>query len=180
MNKFTIFFISLLLCSAASCTSVSGAFETVSNAISAFRDSIKTEKDNEQARYLTEKKWCETNIAKAKLTLAARQHDVDEVKSHIKYLDNERTESIKDMKTRQERIATNLANLKKFKKQRCDNNLLFVKALREHMEGIKVLQLLKGDITQYFAKFNKKNGPKVANASLIPKSAIFYIVILVV
>jgi hypothetical protein len=110
-------------------------------------------KDQELAntRQAAEQAWCKAEIAKAAALLAKRQHDVDSLKKHITYLVETRNEARKDRATRIERIKKNLALLKKFKKQRCDNNLLFVKQLREHMQGVEVLKLLRGDIVAYFA-----------------------------
>jgi len=84
--------------------------------------------------------------------LAHRTKDVNDLKPHIKWLENEITETGKAIKSRQDRIAANKLLLAKFKKERCENNLLFVKSLREHIEGIEVMSLLRADIVAYFKK----------------------------
>jgi len=84
--------------------------------------------------------------------LAHRTKDVNDLKAHIKWLENEISETGKAIKSRQDRIAANKLLLAKFKKERCENNLLFVKSLREHIEGIEVMSLLRADIVAYFQK----------------------------
>jgi hypothetical protein len=110
-------------------------------------------KDQQQAdvREKNERAWCTRQITKAVKLLARRQHDVDSLEAHIQYLVKTRVQARKDRATRVQRIKNNLALLAKFKKQRCDNNLLFVKQLREHMQAVAVMKLLRGDIVAYFA-----------------------------
>jgi len=95
------------------------------------------------------------NLAIVKV--AHRTKDVNDLKAHIKWLGNEISETNKAIKHRQDRIAANLALLQQFKKERCENNLLFVKSLREHIEGIEVMSLLRQDILDYFARKSGKN-----------------------
>jgi len=97
-----------------------------------------------------ERAWCKKEIGRAVRLLARRQHDVDSLIAHIKFLKKTRKQAEVDRKLRKDRIAKNLALIAQFKKQRCDNNLLFVKQLKEHMEAINVLKLLRGDIIKYF------------------------------
>jgi methyl-accepting chemotaxis protein len=125
------------------------------------KESIEKEQHDADERRVKEKKWCVSEIAKAKKILAERTHDVNELKTHIKFLEHEKDEAIKAKKSREGRIVKNEELMRKFKGQRCDNNLLFVKHLREHMEGVKVMKLLRGDIVEYFA--NKKKGETKAN-----------------
>jgi peptidoglycan hydrolase CwlO-like protein len=89
--------------------------------------------------------------------LAHRTKDVNDLKAHIKWLQNEIQETKNAIKHRQDRIAANLRLLEQFKKERCENNLLFVKSLREHIEGIEVMSLLRQDIVDYFAHRTVKN-----------------------
>jgi peptidoglycan hydrolase CwlO-like protein len=95
------------------------------------------------------------NLAIAKL--AHRTKDVNDLKAHIKWLQNEVSETNNAIKSRQDRIAANLRLLEQFKKERCENNLLFVKSLREHIEGIEVMSLLRQDIVDYFKKKSRKS-----------------------
>lgn len=172
MKKLTIIFVVALLCSHTFSTSVKGAFDEVNNAINNFKESIANEQVDETERYNKEKEWCRVEIDNARRILEQRQKDVDDVKEHIDFLENERDESVKDQQTREERIKQNTSLLEKFKKERCDANLLFVKSLREHMEAIKVLQLLRSDIEAYYQAKNKDSNAEV-NSAFIERFAEF-------
>jgi len=65
--------------------------------------------------------------------------------------------------------------LSKFKKERCENNLLFVKSLREHIEGIEVMSLLRQDIVDYFKRKQnqKKRAKKLKLRSFLEKFSEF-------
>lgn len=172
MKKLTIFFVVALMCSNAFTTSVKGAFDEVHNAVNNFKESIVKEQVDEAERYNKEKEWCRVETENARRILAQRQKDVDDIQEHIEFLENERQESIKDQQTREERIRHNTELLEKFKKERCDANLLFVKSLREHMEAIKVLQLLRSDIDAYFEAKSKESNAEI-NSSFIERFAEF-------
>lgn len=105
---------------------------------------------------LMKKPGAKKNILAAKTLMEKRLKDVNDLKAHIVYLQKTKKEAEKDRKTRIARIASNKALLKKFKEQRCDNNLIFVKQLREIMQGMEVMKLLRGDIVEYFN--GKKKG----------------------
>jgi septal ring factor EnvC (AmiA/AmiB activator) len=132
------------------------AFDTVNNLLVNFRGGIVQEQHDADLRNARDEAQCAKDIAAAVAKVAARQHDVDSLKAHIKYLENELTQHKIDLKTREDRLVANANLLASFKKQRCDNNLLFVKELREHMEGIDILGLLRNDINDYFLKKSGK------------------------
>jgi hypothetical protein len=132
----------------------SNAFTQVKNLLVNFKNGINKEQADADARNKKDTKWCADEIGKATQLVTDRQKDVDDLEEHIEYLKKTKIENEKDKKTREDRIVANKKLLEDFKKQRCDNNLVFVKQLREHMEGIDVMKLLKKDIIEYFA--NKK------------------------
>lgn len=166
--KTTVIFLVLLALS--SMTSAQKAFDQVRNLLTNFRDDIVKEQHDADVRNEKDEKECADKIAAAEKKVADRQKDVDDLKAHIQWLENEKSESEKDKKTREDRIEANAKLLADFKKQRCDNNLLFVKQLREHMEAIDIMTLLRGDINDYFA--NKKESGKV-NTAFIERFAEF-------
>ncbi len=138
----------------------STAFSKVKNLLVNFKQGIVDEQTAADVRNEKDTKWCAAEIQKATELVANRQKDVDALKDHIDYLKKTKIENEKDKKTREERIVSNAKLLEDFKKQRCDNNLVFVKQLREHMEGIDIMKLLRKDLVQYFQK--KKGGVKTA------------------
>lgn len=153
--KFTtgiFFFVLLSICYVSNAQK---AFDQVRNLIVNLQKSNVADQVQADAREKNERAWCKVEIAKAQALLARRTHDVESLKKHIDYLVNTRTQARKDRKTRVDRIAANHALVAKFKKQRCDNNLLFVKQLKEHMQAIQIMQLLRGDIVAYFNKKGK-------------------------
>jgi hypothetical protein len=146
----------------------SNAFSQVKNLLVNFKNGITKEQSDADTRHEKDTKWCTAEIQKATELVASRQKDVDDLEDHIEYLKKTKIENEKDKKTREDRIVSNKKLLEDFKKQRCDNNLVFVKQLREHMEGIDVMKLLKKDIIEYFA--NKK---KTVQTSFIERFSEF-------
>jgi peptidoglycan hydrolase CwlO-like protein len=132
-------------------------FDQVKSLLSNFRGDIQKEEVDANARCVREDKWMVNQINLAIAKLAHRTKDVNDLKGHIKWLENEIKETNTAIKSRQDRIAANLRLLEQFKRERCENNLLFVKSLREHIEGIEVMSLLRSDIVDYFKKKSKKS-----------------------
>ena len=132
-------------------------FDQVKSLLSNFREDIQREEVNASARCVREDKWISNQINLAIAKLAHRTKDVNDLKAHIKFLQNEVLENNKAITSRQNRIAANLNLLSQFKKERCENNLLFIKSLREHIEGIEVMSLLRSDIVDYFRRKSKKS-----------------------
>jgi len=148
--KFTtgiFFFILISICYVANAQK---AFDQVRSLMQNLKTQNLKDQTGANLREKNERAWCVKEVNKAVKLLARRQHDVDSLVAHVKYLVLTRVQARKDRATRVQRIKTNLALLKKFKKQRCDNNLLFVKQLREHMQAVEVMKLLRGDIVAYF------------------------------
>jgi hypothetical protein len=141
------FFILISICYVANAQK---AFDQVRALMQNLKNSNVKDQQLADVREKNERTWCAKEITKATRLLARRQHDVDSLKAHIQYLIKTRVQARKDRATRVQRIKNNLALLAKFKKQRCDNNLLFVKQLREHMQAVNVMTLLRGDIVAYF------------------------------
>jgi hypothetical protein len=131
-------------------------FDQVKSLLSNFRGDIQKEEVDASLRCAREDKWVSNQINLAIAKLAHRTKDVNDLKAHIKWLENEIKETNNAIKSRQDRIAANLLLLEQFKKERCENNLLFVKSLREHIEGIEIMSLLRADIVEYFGKKKKK------------------------
>jgi hypothetical protein len=149
--KFTtgiFFFILISICFVANAQK---AFDQVRALMRNLRNSNADDQAKADVREKAERAWCTKEIGLATKLLARRQHDVDSLEAHIKWLVNTRAEARKDRASRIARIKSNLALLEKFKKQRCENNLLFVKQLREHMQAVAIMKLLRGDIVAYFA-----------------------------
>jgi len=134
----------------------------VSNAQKAFQEvrsllvNLKKSNDDDQLNANVREKesddWCKQQITDAEQLVAQRQKEVDDLKEHIEFLEKTRKEAETDKKTRQDRIVSNEALLKKFKTQRCDNNLIFVKQLREIMQAVDIMGLLRADLVEYFNK----------------------------
>ena len=132
-------------------------FDQVKSLLSNFKGDIQREEVDASARCTREDKWVVNQINLSIALLAHRTKDVNDLKAHISWLQNEIKETQNAVKHRQDRIAANLRLLEQFKKERCENNLLFVKSLREHIEGIEVMSLLRQDIVDYFARRSKKS-----------------------
>jgi len=143
-----LFFITLL--SFTCLINTQQVFDQVKTLLGNFKADIVKEQAESDARCAKEEKWITGEINKAIAVLAHRTKDVNDLKAHIAWLQNEIKETQNDIKSRQDRIAANNKLLEQFKKERCENNLLFVKNLREHIESIEVMGLLRGDIVNYF------------------------------
>ncbi len=165
--KYTVLFLTLL--AMTSFVASQKAFDQVKNLLSNMKTDILKEQQDADVRNEKDKKDCDNKINAAQDKVNSRQKDVDDLKAHIKFLQNEKAENEKDKKTREDRIVANNAMLKKFKDERCENNLLFVKSLREHMEAMDILKALKEDIDNYFK--NKKQG--TVNTAFLERFAEF-------
>ena len=131
-------------------------FDSVKTLLLNFKSDIQKEQNDSDARCAEEEKWINLQINKAIAVLAHRTKDVDDLKAHIAFLRNEIQETQNDINSRQNRIQANNRLLEQFKKERCENNLLFVKNLREHIESIEVIGLLRQDLLNYFSGGQKK------------------------
>jgi hypothetical protein len=132
------------------------AFAKIHSALSNFRDSIQSEQTHANVRFQREQTWCDNSIKKAQAILAYRTKDVKSVQGHISFLNNEITQTTNDLNSKKRRIVENTKTLERFKKERCENNLNYVKSLREHKESIDILKLLRGDLENYFQAWLKK------------------------
>jgi len=149
-----LFFITLL--SFTCLINTQQVFDQVKSMLGNFRADIEKEQLESDARCAKEAKWINDQINKAIAVLAHRTKDVNDVKAHITWLNNEIKQTENDIHSREQRIAANNRLLEQFKKERCENNLLFVKNLREHIESIEVMGLLRQDILDYFHKGTAK------------------------
>jgi hypothetical protein len=125
-------------------------FDQVKSLLDNFRGDIQREEVDATVRCKKEEVWVNHQINLAIAKLARRTKDVNDLKAHIKFIEHRISETNKSIKHRQDRIAANLKLLEQFKKERCENNLLFVKSLREHIEGLEIFALLRQDIIAYF------------------------------
>jgi hypothetical protein len=125
-------------------------FDQVKSLLTEFRVSIEREQVDSTARCKKEDLWMVGEIAKARARVDLAKHNVALARALIAKLEGEIKETRKQIRIRRQKIRQNNELLKKFKKERCANNLLFVKSLREHIEGIEVLTLLRVDIQGYF------------------------------
>jgi uncharacterized coiled-coil protein SlyX len=130
--------------------STKGAFCKLKNTLLDFQNSVVQEMTVAKARREGERTWCAKTISEQSKTVAERQEKVDNLSEHLDWLKNEKSERENDRDHKTARIATNIDMLKNFKKKRCDSNLIFVKNLREHMDAIQIMKLLKDDIKSYF------------------------------
>ena len=172
--KTTAFFVIFVL-SLSNYITAQDAFAKIKTALYNFRDSINTEQNDANIRQKKEKAWCKASIAKAAATLAHRTKDVNDIAAHIKYLQNEIVETTKDKTSREGRIKQNNDTLEKFKKERCENNLNYVKSLREHKESIDILKLLRADLVTYFDNWlkNPTAAKKLSAGAFIEKMSRF-------
>jgi len=143
-----LFFITLL--SLTCLISTQQVFDQVKSMLNNFRGDIQKEQVESDARCKREEVFINHQIDVAIAVLAHRTKDVNDIKAHIVYLRNEIKETENDIRSREARIVANNRLLEQFKKERCENNLLFVKNLREHIESIEVMGLLRQDIIAYF------------------------------
>jgi hypothetical protein len=148
-----LFFITLL--SFTCLINTQQVFDSVKTLLTNFKADIQKEQVDSDARCAQEEKWINEQINKAIAVLAHRTKDVNDLKAHIAFLRNEIQETQNDIKSRQDRIQANNRLLEQFKKERCENNLLFVKNLREHIESIEIMGLLRQDIVKYFSGAQK-------------------------
>jgi len=165
----------ILVLSLSSYITAQDAFAKIKTALYNFRDSINTEQNDADVRYKKEKAWCKSSIAKAQATLSQRTKDVNDIAAHIKFLQNEITQTTSDKTSRQNRIKQNLATLERFKKERCENNLNYIKSLREHKESIDIMKLLRADLDNYFTTWLKhpQQKGKLAAGAFIEKMSRF-------
>jgi len=143
-----LFFITLL--SLTCLITTQQVFDQVKTMLVNFRSDIQKEQVDSDSRCQREEKFINAQINVAITVLAHRTKDVNDIKAHIAYLKNEITQTQNDIISREARIVANNKLLEQFKKERCENNLLFVKNLREHIESIEVMGLLRQDIVAYF------------------------------
>jgi len=146
-------------------------FDQVKTLLGNFRGDIEHEEVAAHNRCVAEHKWVKNQIRLAVVKLAHRTKDVNDLKAHIAWLENEKHETEEAIKSRENRIKANKLLLEKFKQERCANNLLFVKSLREHIEGIEVMSLLRADIVDYFKK--RAKNPWKAPVSFFEKFSEF-------
>jgi len=165
----------LIVLTLSAFASAQDAFTKIKTALYNFRDSINTEQNDADARFKKEKAWCKKSITAAQATLAHRTKDVNDIAAHITYLKNEITQTSNDKDSRAARIKQNLATLEKFKKERCENNLNYIKSLREHKESIDIMKLLRADLDNYFTNWMKhpQSDDKVGAEAFIEKMSRF-------
>jgi peptidoglycan hydrolase CwlO-like protein len=172
--KTTVIFLIFVLCLSNYITA-QDAFAKIKSALYNFRDSINTEQNDADLRHKSEVAWCTKAITYAQRTLTQRTKDVNDISAHIKYLQNEITQTTNDRNSRQNRIKQNNLTLERFKKERCENNLNYIKSLREHKESIDILKLLRGDLQTYFNNWlkNPTRANKLAASAFIEKMSRF-------
>ena len=153
MKTNTIFLI--LVLSLSNIIKCDDAFTQIKSALYNFRDSISLEQNQADIRYKTELAWCTKSIQTAQDTLTQRTNDVNDIVAHIKFLQNEIAQTTTDKASRESRIKQNDSTLEKFKKERCENNLVYIKSLREHKSSIDIMKLLKDDLNAYFTAWLK-------------------------
>ena len=156
--KFSTGIFFLILLSICYVAESRNAFTQVKALLGNLKQSNVKDQRTADIRQKEEEKWCSKAIGKAVNLVAKRQADVDDLEKHIKWIIFTRQEARKDRAKRAARIKANVKLLNKFKRQRCDNNLLFVKQLREHMNAVAVMKLLRGDIIKFFN--SKKAGQR--------------------
>ncbi len=132
------------------------AFRQVRVLMRNLKNSVIRDQRRANVRERKSMKWCKIEINKARKLYARRHGDVVALRKHVKWIIKTRAQERKDRIDVAKRIRSNLKLLRKFKKQRCSTNLIFVKQLREHMQGVRVLKLLRKDIIKYFN--SKKKG----------------------
>jgi peptidoglycan hydrolase CwlO-like protein len=172
--KTTVIFLIFVLCLSNYITA-QDAFAKIKSALYNFRDSINTEQNDADLRHKQEVQWCGKAITYAQRTLTQRTKDVNDIAAHIKYLQNEITQTTNDRNSRQDRIKQNNLTLERFKKERCENNLNYIKSLREHKESIDILKLLRADLQTYFNNWlkNPTRPNKLAASAFIEKMSRF-------
>ena len=138
------------------------AFDKIKGALENFLGSIQKEDVEIHQRQKKSLQFCKLSIGKAQATLDSRTKDVNDIKAHIKSLVNEITEVTADRAHRQHQIDENSKTLERFKKERCDNNLNYIKSLREHKTSIDIMKLLRSDLVTYFDNLMKN--PKEAQS----------------
>lgn len=148
--KFNSIFL-IALVSVAVLVRSESAFERVNNLLTALDHSIDKEQHDADSRNVKNVQWCKDEIERLTHELEVATSNWEEINKHIAFLNNEIQEALNAQKSREERIQKNIETTNKYKEQRCENNLLFVKTLREHMQGVRVMQLLRADIVDYFA-----------------------------
>ena len=151
------------------------AFEKIKGALENFLGSIQKEAIEIKTREKKSQEWCKNNIDKAQATLTARTKDVNDVKEHVKFLQNEIKETTTDKTHRSNQVTENEKTLNRFKKERCDNNLNYIKSLREHKTSIDIMKLLRQDLVTYFDDVikNPKKAKNLSAGSFIEKMSRF-------
>jgi hypothetical protein len=155
--KYTVFFLTILAMS--SFVATEKALDTVKTLLTNMNTEIVKEQTDADARNKKDTEKCSQKIGDAMALVTQREKDVNDLKDHISFLENEKKERETDQADREKRINDNNDLLKKFKSERCENNLLFIKNLREHLESIDLMKLLRGEVDNYF---NSKKPVKTA------------------
>jgi hypothetical protein len=130
-------------------------FDQVKSLLANFRADIEREQAHSTARCRREDVWMVGQINKAVALLTHRTNLVKRTRAAIARLEGRIKETNRQIKVRQDKIKENSRLLEQFKRERCANNLLFVKSLREHIEGIEILTLLRADLVAYFRRGRK-------------------------
>jgi len=151
------------------------AFAQIKSALYNFQNSINIEQSQADLRYKEDTAFCAKSIQTAQDTLANRTKDVNDITAHIKFVQNEITQTSNDKASRTARIQTNNATLERFKKERCENNLNYIKSLREHKSSIEIMKLLRGDLETYFTNWlkNPLEAKKIKSGAFIEKMTRF-------
>ena len=155
--KHTVLFLVILAMS--SFVATEKALDTVKTLLANMNTQIVQEQTDADARNKKDTESCDAKKADANALVTQREKDVNDLKEHISFLENEKKEHETDQADREKRINDNVELLKKFKAERCENNLLFIKNLREHMESVDIMKLLRIEIVNYF---NKKQPVKTS------------------
>ena len=142
------------------------AFLQIETLLRRFNQSNINEQHEADIRELNERKWCDKNIGDAIQDVAKRLEDVNKTKKHIQVLTETQEKWETEIKEKTNRIKVSKDLLEKFKIQRCESNLLFVKNLRDHLDAVNILNLLRADIVTYFN--SKRN--KAADSARLSKS----------
>ncbi len=168
MNKISAIFL-ILLTTLTVTYCMAGAFKDINRLLKNFKNSNIKEQRAADIRERKAKLWCNKYTGRAKTDLGKRRKAHLKLKKDLAKLRKLRKKWIKDRKHRRGRIIINAKLLKKFKKQRCDSNILFVKNLREHMEGLTILRFLRKDIVQYFRRKSNKTRPSFLAVNMSQK-----------
>eukprot|EP00744_Colponema_vietnamica_P000211 GILI01000378.1.p2 GENE.GILI01000378.1~~GILI01000378.1.p2 ORF type:complete len:427 (+),score=198.48 GILI01000378.1:54-1334(+) len=126
-----------------------GALDTVIKMLGDLKEGNEKEQAEADARNVTEQQECDATIATLRDLVASTKKTYEDAEAHLQFLNDEYKDTEAHLKHIADTKAANAAKLEQLSVDRCQQNAIFVKQVREHKEAAKILQALRGELTQF-------------------------------